>query len=121
MSYESIMMEKKSLTEHDLNKLQSMADWMDNRFRIPGTSIRFGLDSLLGLIPGVGDTVTLASTVYLISAARRYDLPWHVTLRMIWNAFIDWFIGLIPFLGDIFDVGWKSNQKNVALIKNYLE
>lgn len=113
------MKNKDTLTSQDIEKLQSMADWMDSRFHIPGTSVRFGFDSLLGLIPGVGDTVTIASTIYLISIARANKLPWHVTIQMIWNAFIDWFIGLIPFLGDIFDVAWKANQRNVALIRKH--
>lgn len=109
------------MTKHDIAKLQSMADWMDSRFCIPGTSFRFGLDALLGLLPGVGDTVTLISTGYLISIAHAHELPWHVTVRMIWNAFIDWLIGLVPILGDIFDVGWKSNQMNLALLKRYID
>lgn len=105
----------------DIDKLQSMADLMDSRFIIPGTNIRFGLDALLGLIPGVGDTVTLASTLYLLGASHSYGLPHHLKLKMVFNAFIDWLIGLIPFLGDIFDIGWKSNQKNVAIIREHLE
>jgi len=113
-------MKKNSLTQKDLDKLQAMADWMDSRFVIPGTSIRFGLDSILGLIPGIGDTVTLASTAYLFGVARNNGLPWHIHFKILWNAFIDWLIGIVPFFGDIFDVGWKANQKNVALIKEHL-
>ncbi len=111
----------KIITEEEIQKLDKMAEWMDSRFKIPGTSIRFGFDSLLGLIPGIGDTVTLATTGYLISRAHNYKLPWHVKTTMLWNLFIDWLIGLIPLLGDIFDVGWKANQKNVALIKKYID
>lgn len=111
----------KIITEEEIQKLDKMAEWMDSRFKIPGTSIRFGLDSLIGLIPGIGDTVTLATTGYLISRAHSYKLPWHVKTTMIWNLFIDWLIGLIPLLGDVFDVGWKANQKNVALIKKYID
>jgi len=111
----------KFVTEEEIQKLDNLADWMDSRFQIPGTSIRFGLDSLLGLIPGVGDTITLASTGYLISKAHQYKLPWHVKTTMMWNLLIDWLIGLIPLLGDIFDVGWKANNKNVALIKKYID
>lgn len=105
--------------EQDIEKLESLATWMDSRFQIPGTSIRFGLDSLLGIIPGVGDTVTLASTVFLISKAHSFGVPWYIILKMAWNAFLDWLIGLIPLIGDIFDIGWKANQKNVALIKKH--
>ena len=110
----------KIITEEEIEKLQSMADWMDSKFHIPGTSIRFGFDSILGFIPGIGDTVTLASTLYLMSRAHAYRLPWHLKITMFWNLFIDWIIGIIPIVGDIFDIGWKANQKNVALIKKYI-
>jgi len=109
------------VTEEELDKLENMAEWMDSKFHIPGTSIRFGFDSLLGLIPGIGDTVTLASTGYLLTKAHHYKLPWHVKTTMLWNLLVDWLIGLIPLLGDLFDVGWKANKKNVALIKKYVD
>ena len=101
----------KIIFQEELDKLDKMAEWMDSRFHVPGTSIRFGIDSLLGLIPGVGDTVTVASTGYLLSKAHEYKLPWHVKTTMLWNLLIDWLIGFIPLLGD----------KNVALIKKYVE
>lgn len=104
----------------DIRKLESMAEWMDSRFVIPGTSIRFGLDSLLGVVPGVGDTLTLLSTVYLVGRAHSYKLPLRIKLLMVWNGFIDWLIGLVPLIGDIFDVGWKANKRNVQLIKKHL-
>jgi hypothetical protein len=107
--------------ELELKKLDRLAELMDNRFVIPGTSIRMGLDSILGLIPGIGDTVTLLVTLYLAEKARRYNLPGHLRARIYWNAFIDWLIGLVPFLGDIFDIGWKANLQNVALIRKHLE
>ncbi len=107
--------------EAELRKLDRLAELMDNRFAIPGTSIRFGLDSLLGLLPGVGDTATLLVTLYLADRAKRYDLPGHLRARIYWNAFIDWAIGLVPFAGDIFDIGWKANVRNVALIRQYLQ
>jgi len=107
--------------EKELAHLQQIADWMDSKFTIPGTSIRFGLDSLLGLIPGVGDTIGAAVTAYLIAQADRYQLPHHLKMRMAGNAFIDWFLGLIPFAGDIFDFGWKANQRNLNLIRKHLQ
>lgn len=113
-NYRLLCMEKEN---PDFKSLETLADWMDSRFVVPGTSIRFGLDSLIGLVPGVGDTLTLASSAYLIGKARSYDVPAHVIGRMIFNAFLDWFIGLIPFFGDIFDIGWKANRKNLKLLK----
>lgn len=107
--------------EAELQKLDRLAELMDNRFLIPGTSIRFGLDSVLGLIPGVGDTATLLVTLYLADKAKNYNLPSHLRARIYWNAFVDWFIGLVPFAGDIFDIGWKANLRNVALIREHLK
>jgi len=105
---------------NDIEKLESMANWMDSRFKLPGIPIRIGMDSIIGLIPFVGDSVTFLSTAYLLGKAHGYGLPWHVKARIFWNGFIDWLIGSIPLIGDIFDIGWKANLKNVALIKKYL-
>jgi hypothetical protein len=102
-----------------IEHLQKIADLLDSRFQIPGTSFRVGLDSLLGLIPGVGDTVGALFTAYLLMQTRHYSLPWHVRGRMLWNLFIDWLIGLIPFFGDIFDATWKANNKNMALLRKH--
>lgn len=103
----------------ELEKLQNMADWMDSKFVFPGTKIRFGLDSILGFLPGIGDSVTLLSAIYLVGKAHKHGVPNHIKIRMIWNAFIDWVVGLVPLLGDILDVGIKSNQKNVELLKKH--
>lgn len=104
-----------------IEKLNSLADWMDSKFKIPGTNIRFGLDSLFGLIPGIGDTVTLASTIYILGYAQSINAPWHIKARIIWNGFIDWIVGLVPLIGDIFDIGWKSNRRNVKLLQEHIE
>lgn len=103
-----------------LQSLQSLAELMDNRFTVPGTSMRFGLDALLGLIPGVGDTITLLITAYIISAAHQYKLPWHLKGRMIFNAGVDWLIGLVPLIGDIFDLKWRANLRNVRILHEHL-
>ena len=94
---------------------------LDTRFSIPGIPINFGIDALIGLIPGIGDTFTFTSTLYLIVEAHKLNVPLHIKLMMVWNGFIDWFIGFIPFFGDLFDVAWKSNKKNVDLIVAHLE
>lgn len=112
---------KANVWDEDLRQLQALADWMDSKFVIPGTKIRFGLDSVIGLIPGLGDTASAAVTAFIIAKAGKYNLPFHVKMRMAWNGFLDWLVGLIPFFGDIFDVGFKANRKNVALIVEHLE
>lgn len=105
----------------EIRRLEALADWLDSRFRIPGTGIRFGLDSLLGLIPGAGDLVTFVPALWLVMSARRLGAPWHVQVRMLWNALLDFVIGAIPLLGDLFDIGFKANRRNVALLKRHLE
>lgn len=109
------------MKENDLLKLEQLADLMDNRFTLPGTDIRIGLDGLLGLIPGIGDTLSMAVSGYIIHKAREAGMHPLLTSRMVWNVFIDWLIGLVPFFGDIFDIGWKANRKNIALLKEHLK
>ncbi len=106
--------------KQDIENLEVLADWLDTKFVIPGTKIRFGVDGILGLIPGLGDTITALATVYIIGSASQLGLPRHLLMLMAWNGFIDWLAGLIPFIGDIFDIGFKANRRNVDLIRNYL-
>lgn len=105
------------MKENDILKLEQLADLMDNRFIIPGTDIRIGLDGLLGLIPGIGDTLSLAVSGYIIHKAREGGVHPLVLSRMTWNVAMDWLIGLVPLVGDIFDVGFKANRRNVELIR----
>ncbi|MEJ6402184.1 DUF4112 domain-containing protein [Yoonia sp. 2307UL14-13] len=104
-----------------LTQLEWLADQMDNLVRIPGTRVRVGLDSILGLIPGVGDVVSLAPAALIIHRSHRMGASKPVLRRMVWNTFIDALIGSIPLVGDIFDIGHKANKKNVALLQQDLE
>ncbi len=113
------MVNVQEVSSRELEKLDKLAWWMDSKFVIPGTSIRFGLDVILGLVPGIGDTGSLLISAYLIGKARSYNVPWYVTVQMIWNAFLDWIIGIIPLVGDLFDIGWKANLRNVSLIRQH--
>ncbi len=90
---------------------------MDGLFRIPGTGWRFGLDALIGLIPGVGDTATTLVSFYVLAAGVRYRVPKVTLLRMGLNVAVDYIFGAIPFVGDLFDAFWKSNRKNVELLR----
>ncbi len=110
-----------SISRETLIKLQQLSNLMDKAFIIPGTDIRFGFDSIVGLIPVIGDTLTVAVSGYIYSFAKRAGVPWHKRLRMLWNIFIDWLVGLIPLFGDIFDVGFKANSKNVDIIMTHVE
>jgi hypothetical protein len=100
--------------EKSLDQLSTM---MDGLFRIPGVGWRFGLDALIGLIPGVGDTATSVVSFYILASGVRYRVPKITLLRMGLNIGIDYLLGAIPIVGDIFDAFWKSNQKNVELLR----
>lgn len=109
------------MRKNDIIKLEQLADLMDNRLIIPGTNIRVGLDAILGLVPGIGDTISLAISGYIIHKAREHGAHPLVLSRMTWNVLIDWLIGLVPIVGDAFDVGWKANRMNIDLLKNHLK
>ena len=104
----------KAEIEESLNQLSR---WMDGLFRIPGTGWRFGLDALVGLIPGIGDTATTVVSFYILASGVRYRVPKLTLLRMGLNVALDYLFGALPVVGDLFDVAWKSNQRNVELIR----
>jgi hypothetical protein len=107
-------------TQRQIARLETLARVLDDVFRVPGTRIRFGLDGVVGLIPGVGDAVTGALAAYLAVRARDLGLPASVILRMAANVGIDLAVGSIPVAGDLFDVGFKANRRNVELMKREL-
>lgn len=90
---------------------------MDDLFRVPVLGWRFGLDALIGLIPGVGDTATSLVSFYILAAAVRYRVPKITLLRMGFNIGIDYAVGSLPLVGDLLDAWWKSNQRNLDLLK----
>lgn len=97
--------------------LARLAWLMDDLIRIPGINWRFGLDALVGLIPGFGDTATSIASFYILASAVRYRVPKITLLRMGLNIGIDYVVGSLPLVGDLFDAWWKSNQKNIALLR----
>ena len=99
------------------DELESLARLFDDAFAIPGTNIRFGLDALIGLIPGLGDLITSAFSFLIVFSAWQRGLPRVTIARMVANIAVDTLLGAMPVVGDIFDVAWKSNKKNVALLK----
>lgn len=111
----------KSISREQLAKLEKLSNLMDKAFIFPGTNIRFGVDSIIGLIPVVGDTLSVSASWYIYSFAKKAGVPWHKRMHMLWNIFIDWLIGLIPLAGDIFDVGFKANSKNMRIIMTHVE
>ena len=98
---------------------ERLAYLLDDWIRIPGTDIRLGLDAFIGLIPGVGDVVTGTGSVALLLLALKNRVPTAGLLRMVSNIGIDVVGGSVPFVGDLFDVAWRSNRKNLDIIKRY--
>lgn len=97
--------------------LENLSYYLDGLFRIPGTGWRFGLDSLIGLVPNVGDTLTSFASFYILLAGVRYGVPKITLLRMAFNIGLDYVVGTIPFIGDAFDFVWKANKQNMDLIR----
>jgi hypothetical protein len=94
---------------------------MDEALAVPGTRLRVGLDSLLGLVPGIGDLAGAAVSGYALLVAARLGAPSPVLLRMLLNIGVDALVGVVPLLGDLFDLGWKANRRNLRLLEQYLE
>ena len=112
------------MREADARMLAALRRWsvvLDSAFRIPGTTVRFGLDPVLGLVPGMGDVTTPLFSAVLLLQAVRLRIPKVVQLRMLLNAAIDLAIGLVPLVGDLFDVAWKANVRNLALLERYAQ
>jgi uncharacterized protein DUF4112 len=110
------------LRESDARTLEALRRWsvvLDSAFRVPGTQVRFGLDPILGLLPGLGDLATPLFSALLLCHAVRLHTPRVVQLRMLLNAAMDLGIGAVPLVGDLFDVGWKANMRNVALLERH--
>ena len=101
--------------------VEGLAQLMDSQFALPGTRIRLGLDAIVGLIPGIGDTLNLGVAGYIVSRAHLAGTPKRHLARMLFNIFTDWLIGLVPLVGDLFDVGWKANLRNAAVMRAHYE
>jgi hypothetical protein len=102
-----------------LRWVERVARLMDSQFQLPGTQFRFGLDPLLGLVPIVGDLSTTVVSVALLLTMMRYGASGAVAVRMALNILIDTIVGAIPILGNVFDFAYKSNERNVALLRRH--
>ena len=101
-------------------RIDALATLLDTAFLIPGTNIRFGLDALIGLIPGIGDAITTLVSLYIVREARRLGVPRLLIARMLANVAIDGMVGAVPLLGDAYDVVWRANRRNMALLQKHL-
>ena len=105
----------------DLHRLKRLSHLLDTRFRIPGTNWRFGLDGLVGLIPGVGDAAGALVSLYIVAEAWRLGVRKRVIARMLGNVALDSLLGTVPVAGDLFDFIWKANALNLRLAQRDLE
>ena len=105
----------------DTSDIRQLADWLDTKFVIPGTSIRFGFDAVIGLLPGIGDLVTTALGAYIVVRAQELGAPKVLLARMVLNLAIDSVVGAVPIFGDLFDLAFKSHLRNVRLLLKWLE
>jgi Domain of unknown function (DUF4112) len=103
----------------NIDRLRRWARLFDSAFRIPGTRFTFGLDPIIGLIPGIGDLASPILTVLIVWQAAAMRVPRVVLARMVLNALIDALVGAIPVLGDVFDFAWKANDWNLALLERH--
>lgn len=108
-------------TAQSIARLEALARLMDGAFVLPGTSIRLGLDAIIGLVPVAGDLISGLISSYLIWEARRIGAPRWLIARMTANTLFDTTIGAIPVLGDAFDVMFRGNMRNMALLRRYME
>ena len=115
---------KETLTDQELvetlERLDRFATFTDGQFRIPLTKIRFGFDSLFGLVPVIGDLFSLLLSLYLLREANKLGLPAKLQAAMIRNTLLDFLIGLVPIIGDVADVGFRSNLKNLKIIVDHV-
>ena len=111
-----------SLSRDDrIARIGALATLLDTAFVIPGTQVRFGLDALIGLIPGIGDAITTVMALFIVSEARALGAPPWLIARMVANVAFDGLVGAVPLVGDAFDVAFRANRRNMKLLRDYLD
>jgi hypothetical protein len=103
----------------DLDRVRRLARLLDAQFEVAG--VRFGLDSLIGLVPVLGDSITTLIGLYPIWVAQQHKVGFFTRARMVGNLALDWAVGLVPLVGDVFDVGFKANLRNLELLEKALQ
>jgi hypothetical protein len=104
-----------------LARLDALATLLDTAVLIPGTNIRFGLDAVIGLVPGIGDTITTVLSLFIVHEAYQLGAPRRVIARMIANVALDGVVGSVPLVGDAFDVMWRANKRNMTILRDWVE
>lgn len=119
MDYDKLTREKQAI-DASLQRLERFAFLLDEAFRVPGTRWRVGLDGLVGLVPGIGDAATALIALYPIIEAWRHGAPTSLIARMLGNLGVDTAVGAVPLVGDLFDMRFKANRRNVDLLRKHL-
>lgn len=107
--------------ESTVESIEALAQLMDSQFKVPGIGINLGVDTIIGLIPGVGDTIGLGIAGYIVMRGAKMGVAKDQITKMGFNIFVDWLIGLVPIIGDLFDMGWKANNRNAQIIREHFE
>ena len=107
--------------EERVARIDALAQLLDTAFLVPGTNIRFGVDALIGLLPGIGDVITTALSLYIVNEARALGAPRLLIARMLGNVALDGVVGAVPLVGDAFDVAFRANRRNLALLREHLD
>jgi hypothetical protein len=104
-----------------LDRLDRLSRLLDVAFAVPGTNIRFGVEAILRLVPGFGDAAASALSLWLLFEASRLGIPRNLLIRMMTNVIVEGVAGAVPIAGDLFDVGWRANRRNVRLLREHFE
>jgi uncharacterized protein DUF4112 len=107
--------------EPSVERLRTLARLLDSAIPVPGTKYRFGIDAIIGLVPGIGDAISAMFSMFIVFQAARLGVSRATLMRMLGNVALDTVVGEVPLLGDLFDAGWKSNNRNIALLESHLE
>jgi hypothetical protein len=102
-----------------LERLDRLSTFLDIAFLIPGTNIRFGIEAILRLVPGIGDVTASALSCWVLYEAYRLGVPRLLLVRMVGNVAVEGIAGAVPLAGDLFDIGWRANRRNVRLLREY--
>jgi len=107
--------------EARIARIDALANLLDIAILVPGTNIRFGLDALIGLVPGIGDAITTVLSLYIVNEARALGAPPLLIARMVANVALDGVVGAVPLVGDAFDVAFRANRRNMKLLRDHLD
>jgi hypothetical protein len=104
-----------------VERIDRLSRLLDIAFAIPGTRIRFGVEALLRVIPGIGDAAASALSCWVLFEAARLGVPRSLLVRMIANVLVEGIAGTVPVAGDLFDVAWRANRRNVRLLRDHFD